>query len=187
MQLRKLPAHSAGPLCLEDERGLCLHSQAQTAKALASSKVPNVSKNLLVHLFSSHDGGFTTSPAVPSVTASSLSFRGRSSLLLIPTSLLELEREGCFQHRAAGTFKRPDLYPARMGSFPVLSHRPGCLEVATLAHPQPGRQGGHDATDALPGGGGGWVTSSPPLHSSVLVSGWSVSGSLERLGVRSQG
>lgn len=178
MWLRKPPAHSVGLLCLEDKSGRCLHRQAQTARALATSKAPNVPKNLLVHLFSC-DREFATPAAVPSVTKSSLSLRGRSALLRSPASLLEVKMEGCFQHRAAGTFTHPDLYPGWMDSSPGLSHTPGCLGVATLAHPQPGKQGGHDAADAPPSGGAGWVTSSTPLHSSVLVSGWSASGFLE--------
>lgn len=69
----------------------------------------------------------------------------------------------------------------------MLSHGPGCPGVATLAHPQPGRQGGHGAADVPPSGDAGQVANSLLLHSSVLVSCWSVSGSLERLGVKLEG
>lgn len=156
------------------------------------SKHQSVPKNLLVYLFSSHipllsthDRELTTSPAVPSVIKSTLSPRERLSCCS-PTSLLELETGGCSQRGAAGTFKHPDLDLGWMANSPVLSHGPGCPGAIALAHPQPGRQGGHGAADAPPSGGAGWVASRPPLHSSVLASGWSASGSLGRLGVRSQ-
>ena len=178
MWLRETPAHSVGVLCLGDKSGLYLHREDQTAKAMASFKAPNVPKTLLVHLFYSRDRELAASLAVPFVTKSSLSLRGRPALL--PTaSLPELEVEGCFQHRLAGISEHADLYPGYMGHSPVLSHGPGCLGVATLVHPQPGRQGGHGAADAPPSGGAERVASSPPLHSSVPVSGWSASGSLE--------
>lgn len=72
---------------------------------------------------------------------------------------------------AAETFKHLDLYLGYMANSLVLRHKPRCPGAVALAHPQPERQGGHDAADVPPGGGAGSGTSQPPLHSSVLASG----------------